>query len=285
MTTHFPPSQITGAGLGLRSEHYQDILTHNPPVPWFEVLSDNYLGDGGQPLHYLERIRENYPITLHGVGMSLGSADPLNLEYLRRLKRLANWMEPAYISDHLAWISINGCYLSDLAPLPYTEAVMEHVAQRIIQAQDFLEQRILIENPSTYVAFNTSTISEWAFIQGVVDKADCDLLLDVNNIYVSASNHGFDPLNYLNAIPTERVKEIHLAGYEEQEGYLFDTHGYQVHPPVWDLYQTALERFGAVPTLIEWDTDIPSFEVLMAEADKADAQIRMMANKRSKKVI
>ncbi|MDM8560721.1 DUF692 domain-containing protein [Candidatus Parabeggiatoa sp. HSG14] len=277
MTTHFPPSQIAGAGIGLRSQHYQDILTHNPPVHWFEILSDNYLAPGGQPLHYLEKIRQNYPITLHGVGMSLGASDPLDLEYLARLKRLAKRIEPAHISDHLAWISIKGHFLNDLVPLPYTEAVMEHVAQRILQAQEFLGQRLLIENPSSYITFKESAMPEWAFIQGIIDKTDCNLLLDVNNIYVSATNHGFDPIDYLDAIPAERVKEIHLAGYEKRKDYLFDTHGYQIHPPVWQLYQTALKRFGAVPTLIEWDTNIPAFEILMAEADKANAQIKKVS--------
>ena len=274
---NFPPTRIFGAGIGLRPQHYQHILNHNPPVHWFEVLSDNYLNPGGQPLNYLERIRQNYQITLHGVGMSLGSTDSLNLDYLARLKQLAAFIEPAHISDHLAWISIGGNYLNDLVPLPYTETVMEHVAKRIIQTQEFLGQPILIENPSSYIVFKDNTMPEWDFIKGLTDKTDCNLLLDVNNIYVSATNHGFDPIDYLNAIPANRVKEIHLAGYEERNEYLFDTHGYQVHPPVWQLYQAALERFGAVPTLIEWDTDIPTFDKLMTEADKADALLKKLA--------
>ena len=261
---------IQGVGLGLRAPHYQHILSHQPAVPWFEVLSDNYLGEGGQPLAYLERIRQDYAIALHGVGMSLGSADPLNLDYLKRLKRLADRIEPTHISDHLAWISINGRYLNDLAPLPYTEALLAHVAQRIEQVQDFLGQQILIENPTPYVRFTGSTLSEWQFIRALLEQADCYLLLDVNNVYVSAINHGFDPLDYLDGLPTTRVKEIHLAGYEEREDYLFDTHGYPVHPPVWELYQEALKRFGPVPTLIEWDTDIPAIETVLQEAYKAD---------------
>ncbi|MGK7876051.1 MAG: DUF692 domain-containing protein [Xenococcaceae cyanobacterium] len=277
MTTHFSSISIKGVGIGLRSPHYQDILTHKPAVPWFEVLSDNYLSPGGLPLHHLEQVRQDYPVTLHGVGMSLGSTDPLNLDYLAHLKRLAERIEPAYISDHLAWISVNGQYLNDLVPLPYTEAVIDRLAKRILQAQEFLGRRILIENPCPYVTFTDSTMPEWVFIQGLVEKADCDLLLDVNNIYVSATNHGFDPLDYLDAIPAKRVKEIHLAGYEEREDYLFDTHGYPVHPPVWQLYQAALERFGSVPTLIEWDTDIPGFEVLMAEASKAEEHLKKVA--------
>ncbi|MDY6806123.1 MAG: DUF692 domain-containing protein [Cyanobacteriota bacterium] len=270
MITQLPSLSIQGAGVGLRPPHYQDILNQKPTVPWFEVLSDNYLSPGGLPLYYLERVRQDYPVTLHGVGMSLGSTDPLNLQYLARLKGLAKRVEPAHISDHLASISVGGHYLNDLVPLLYTEKESDRLAERILQAQDFLGCRILIENPSPYITFTDSTMTEWEFIREVVGKADCYLLLDVNNVYVSAKNHGFDPLQYLDAIPPNRVKEIHLAGYEEKEDYLFDTHGYPVHPPVWELYREAIARFGPVPTLIEWDTDIPAFEVLVAEANKAE---------------
>ncbi|MDJ0554797.1 MAG: DUF692 domain-containing protein [Microcoleaceae cyanobacterium MO_207.B10] len=261
---------IKGSGIGLRSLHYQYILTQKPKVNWFEVLSDNYLCAGGLPLFHLEKIRQDYPVTLHGVGMSLGSTDPLNLDYLTRLKNLAAKVEPDLISDHLSWISVNGHYLNDLIPLVYTEEVMDFVASRILQVQEFLGRQILIENPSPYLSFTDSTMSEWEFIEGLLKKADCYLLLDVNNLYVNAINNGIDPLIYLDSIPKTRVKEIHLAGYEEKENYLLDTHGYPVHPPVWELYKEALVRFGAVPTLIEWDTDIPSFEVLLAEANKAE---------------
>lgn len=270
-------TEITGVGIGLRSPHYQDILTHKPSVNWFEVLSDNYLNLGGLPLDYLARVRQDYPVTLHGVGMSLGSSDPLNVEYLTRLKQLIARIEPAYVSDHLAWISVNGHYLNDLIPIPYTKATLHHVAQRIQRVQDFLGQRILIENPSTYITFTESTMPEWVFIQHLVEAADCDLLLDINNIYVSAINHGFEPATYLKAMPTKRVKEIHLAGYEERPDYLFDTHGYQIHSPVWDLYQTALAQLGPVPTLIEWDTDVPHFNILVAEAHKAEEQLKKVA--------
>jgi len=279
--TNFSPSKIQGAGIGLRSQHYQNILRDKPQVNWFEVLSDNYLMAGGQALHYLEKIREHYPVTLHGVGLSLGSADPLNMDYLTRLKKLADWIQPAHISDHLAWVSINGQYLHDLIPLPYTEATLEHVANRVNQVQDFLGQNLVVENPSSYLGFKESVIPEWAFIQGLVDKTDCHLLLDINNIYVSAVNHGFDAEEYLNAIPVGRVKEIHLAGYENMGKYLFDTHGYRVHPPVWTLYQKALKYLGAVPTLIEWDTDIPTFEILMEEANKAEAEIEKVVDNNS----
>lgn len=262
-------TSIKGVGVGLRSPHYQYILNHKPPIPWFEVLSDNYLNPGGQPLSYLEKIRQDYPITLHGVGMSLGSTDPLNLDYLTRLQALAQRIEPAYISDHLAWSSINGHYLNELLPLPYTRAMMEHLVERILQVQDFLGRRILIENPATYLRFTHSTMSEGEFLAELVKKADCYLLLDLNNIYVNSVNHGIVALEYLHALPRERVKEIHLAGYQEKEEYIFDTHGYPVHPPVWELYAKAIAFLGEVPTLIEWDTDIPEFQVLMGEANKA----------------
>ncbi len=268
---------IQGVGIGLRSCHYQDILKNKPQISWLEVLSDNYIHSQGQPIDYLEKIRQDYPVALHGVGMSLGSADPLNLDYLKGLKQLANWVEPAYISDHLAWISINGNYLNDLMPLPYTEAVLQYLVQRIQQVQEILGQQILIENPASYLSFKQSTLSEWQFLQDLLEQADCYLLLDVNNIYVNSVNCQFNPLDYLNGIPVERVKQIHLAGYEEHPNYLIDTHGHPVHQPVWQLYQEALKRFGTVPTLIEWDTDIPALDVLMAEAEKAAELQRLVA--------
>ncbi len=266
-------ASLQGVGVGLRACHYQDILTHFPPVSWFEVLSDNYLNTEGLPLYYLEKIRQNYPVTLHGVGMSIGSTDPLNFDYLGKLKQLASWIEPDYISDHLAWISVGSYYLNELLPLPYTEAVLNHVTERIKQVQDYLGTQILIENPASYLTFANSNLSEEEFIKALVKSADCYILLDVNNLYVNASNHGFDPLAYLDMIPKNRVKQIHLAGYEKRDDYLFDTHGHQVHPPVWQLYQKALKRFGSIPTLIEWDTDIPAWEVLITEARKAEQLI------------
>lgn len=268
---------IKGAGIGLRSRHYQDIITQKPQINWFEVISDNYFCAGGLPLFHLDKIRQDYPLSLHGVGMSLGSTDPLDFDYLTRLQKLAARVEPDLISDHLSWISVNGHYLNDLIPLIYTEKVLDTVADRILQVQDFLGRQIGIENPSPYLSFTDATMPEWEFIQGLVKKADCFLLLDVNNVYVNAVNNGFDPLKYLDNIPKTRVKEIHLAGYEERDNYLLDTHGYPVHPPVWELYQAALARFGAVPTLIEWDTDIPTWEVLMAEAYKAEKLLNEVA--------
>ncbi len=270
----FTAQSIKGAGLGLRSSHYQEIFETQPDVPWFELLSDNYMADGGLPIQRAEKIRKDYPVTLHGVGMSLGSADPLNFEYLKRLKNLTERLQPTYVSDHIAWVSVGGQYTHDLLPLPYTQQTQEHLIERIHQIQEFLGRKILIENPSSYLTFHSTDMKEAEFIKGISQATDCDLLLDINNIYVSAINHGFDPYEYLTHIPIDKVKEIHLAGYEEMPGYLFDTHGYQVKPPVWDLYCAALTRFGAVPTLIEWDTDVPCFSTLRAEAAKADEKIR-----------
>jgi uncharacterized protein (UPF0276 family) len=267
--TRFDPTPATGAGIGLRAEHYEAILTTLPAIPWFEALTENYLGEGGLPLYHLERIRNDYPVALHGVGMSLGSVDPLNLEYLDKLKSLAKRLEPAAISDHLAWVAVGGRYVHDLLPLPYTEEALKHVADRVIQAQDFLGCRLMIENPSSYLCFKDTDMSEAEFLCALTQAADCDLLLDVNNAFVSGTNNGFDPERYIEELPAERITEIHLAGYEEQDGYLFDTHGFRVHPPVWDLFRSTLRRTGPVPTLIEWDTDIPPLKILMAEAATA----------------
>ena len=261
---------IQGVGVGLRSLHYQTIVNDKPDIPWFEVLSDNYLGQGGLPLYNLDRVREDYPVVLHGVGMSLGSSDPLNQSYLKKLKKLSQHLEPAWISDHLCWSSIDGKYLNDLLPLPYTEEAIVHLVDRIQQVQDFFGQRILIENVSSYLSYTVSTLSEWEFITAVAEGADCYILLDVNNIYVSASNLGFNALEYLFGIPIQRVRQFHLAGYQNQGTHLLDTHGAAVHPSVWELYEAALQRFGPLPTLIEWDTDIPPFSVLQEEAKKAD---------------
>jgi uncharacterized protein (UPF0276 family) len=269
-------NDIAGAGIGLRSQHYQDILTTGPQIPWFEALTENYLG-GGSPLANLQRIRERYPLTLHGVGMSLGSADALNEAYLTKLRRLVDRIEPAWVSDHLAWISAEHRYLHDLLPLPYTEEALQHVSLRVQQAQDFLGRRLLIENPSSYLSFKHDEITEWEFLAALADKADCNLLFDVNNAYVSAMNRCADPVAYIDALPAERVREIHLAGYEEHDGYLFDTHGYHVQPPVWALYRATIKKFGPVPTLIEWDTDIPALQVLCAEAARAQAELEQAA--------
>ncbi len=261
---------IQGVGLGLRSQHYAHILEHQPDVPWFEALADNYLGDGGLPLYHLEQIRKDYPLTFHAVGMSLGSSDPLDVDYLRKLKALTQRFESAWLSDHLSWSRSNGQVANDLLPMPYTTEAAQHVSDRIQQAQEVLGQRLVIENVSSYLSYSMDAMTEWAFLMEVVERADCLILLDINNIYVSAMNHGFEPLPYLEAIPVERVVEMHLAGYEDTGDLLFDTHGQAVHPPVWALYRAALQRFGKRPTLIEWDTDIPAFEVLQHEAQIAE---------------
>ena len=266
-SSHTPP--VCGAGLGLRSVHYQTILETLPDVAWFEALTDNYMGNGGLPLHYLEKISEHYPITLHGVGLSLGSLDPLNQGYIKKLKQLIQRFQPRLVSDHLCWSSIGGIHGNDLFPMPYSEEALKHIVGRIKQVQDTLGQRILIENVSSYVTFQSDEMTEWAFLAEVVKQADCDLLCDLNNIYVSAQNHQFDPLVYLSALPHERIKEIHLAGYEDEGTHLLDTHGDVVSPPVWNLYKQAIEIIGPVATLIEWDTNIPAFSTLQQEAQKA----------------
>lgn len=274
----YSSNTIKGSGLGLRSSHYQEIFETKPDVPWFELLTDNYMADGGLPILRAEQIRQDYPVTLHGVGMSLGSTDPLNTDYLSRLKKLIERLEPAYVSDHIAWVSVDGKYTHDLLPLPYTAEALNVISTNINQAQEFLGRRLLVENPSSYLTFTNDEMPEWEFIQNVVNNTDCELLLDINNIYVSSQNHNFDPYHYLSQIPADKVKEIHLAGYEKKDHFLFDTHGYQVRPPVWALYRAALERFGSVPTLIEWDTDVPDFKTLRAEASKAETLMQAVAS-------
>jgi uncharacterized protein (UPF0276 family) len=258
-----------GFGLGLRPDHYDAILSGRPRVDWFEVLSENYLVDGGKPLHFLDRICERYPVVMHGVSMSIGSSEPLDFEYLRSLRRLADRVRPLWISDHLCWTGIAGHNLHDLMPLPYTEEAIGHVAERVQQVQDFLGEQVLLENVSSYVSYVDSTLTEWDFLNAVVDAADCAILLDVNNIFVSARNHGFDPITYLDAIPAERVRQIHLAGHTQDDTLLIDTHDQPVPDPVWTLYGEALRRLGPVPTMIERDDNIPSLEELVKELDLA----------------
>ena len=265
-------ASINGAGVGLRSAHYQTVLETLPDVPWFEALTDNYMGNGGLPLYYLEKIREHYPITFHGVGLSLGSLDPLDNQYIQKLKERIKRYQPTLVSDHLCWSSYDGVHGNDLFPMPYSQEALNHMVGRIQQVQDALGQRIVVENVSSYVTFQSDEMTEWEFLSEVVKRADCDLLCDVNNIYVSARNHQFDPIEYLKALPHDRIREIHLAGYEDEGTHLLDTHGEAVHPPVWDLYQKAIELIGPVATLIEWDNNIPAFETLHLEAKKA-AQI------------
>jgi uncharacterized protein (UPF0276 family) len=264
-----------GFGLGLRRQHYNAILEHPPAVDWFEVLTENYLVDGGKPLHFLDRIRANYPVVMHGVGLSIGSSDALNLDYLRQVKSLAERIEPKWISDHLCWTGVEGLNMHDLLPLPYTGEAVKHVSERVQRVQDFLGRRILLENVSSYVAYTGSELTEWQFLAAVAESADCLILLDINNIYVSAYNHGFDPLEYLKGVPAERVWQHHLAGHTNRGEYLIDTHDHPVIDGVWNLYAEAVRLFGPVSTMIERDDDIPPLHVLLAEL----AQARLIAHR------
>ena len=260
-----------GFGLGLRVDHYEAILAGQPPVDWFEVLTENYLVPGGRPLDYLMRFRERYPLALHGVSLSIGSSAPLNREYLAQLKALAARVEPVWVSDHLCWTGVGGLNNHDLLPLPYTEEALEHIVERVRTVQDILGQRILLENLSSYVTFRDSRLTEWEFLAEIARRADCLILLDVNNIYVSSVNHEFNPLSYLDAIPAERVQQIHLAGHEDHGDYLIDTHDHPVPDPVWELYAHAVRRLGPVSTMIERDDHIPPLEELCAELEQARA--------------
>jgi uncharacterized protein (UPF0276 family) len=264
-----------GYGLGLRTEHYDDVLSLRPAVDWFEILSENYLVEGGKPLHYLDRIREHYPMVMHGVSMSIGSVEPLNHNYLAKLKSLIERVDPVWISDHLCWTGVEGINLHDLMPLPYTEEAIQHVVDRVQQVQDFLGRRILLENVSSYVSYNDSQLSEWEFLSEIAERADCLILLDINNIYVSAYNHNFDPITYLEAIPVERVYQFHLAGHTHQDNLIIDTHDHPIADPVFDLYAHAVARFGRVSTMIERDDNIPPLNELLVEL----AHVRTIAER------
>ena len=260
-------------GLGLRAPHYREILKTLPKIGWFEVHSENYFGAGGQPLYFLEQIRNHYPVSLHGVGLSLGSTDALNQLHLKKLKNLIRRFEPCLVSEHLCWGSIGGRSLNDLLPLPYTQEALQLVVRHINQAQEILGRHILIENVSSYLQYKQTTIPEWEFLAEVSKQSGCGILLDVNNIYVNSINHCFDPLRYIDAIPVNAVEEIHLAGFDTNGSCLIDTHGKPVSSEVWALYEYALASFGSRPTLIEWDTDIPPLATLLREAAKAEQKL------------
>jgi uncharacterized protein (UPF0276 family) len=262
---------VNGFGLGLRPEHYRDFLEHRPRVDWLEILSENYLVPGGRPLANLDAIRRDWPMAMHGVSLSIGGADPLDERYLRELKALADRVQPAWISDHLCWTGVDQANLHDLLPLPYTEAALSHVADRVGRVQDVLGRRLVIENVSSYVAFAADEMSEWAFLAELARRADCDLLLDVNNVHVSAVNHGFDARAFIDALPAARVRQIHLAGHEDLGTHLVDTHDRPVCEAVWALYRHAVARLGDVPAMIERDDDIPPLDELVAELDRARA--------------
>jgi uncharacterized protein (UPF0276 family) len=254
-----------GFGLGLRHCHFDYILQHQPKVDWFEIISEDFMIPGGKAWHSLEKIRANYPVVMHGVSLSIGSYDPLNMAYLKDLKALADRLQPAWVSDHLCWTGVNNINLHDLLPLPYTEACLEHVVERVCRVQDYLQRQILLENPSTYLEFTASTIPEWEFLNTLAERADCLVLLDINNIYVNAFNHHYSPTTYLAAIDPVRVQQFHLAGHSQFENYIIDTHDAPVIENVWQLYTEALKRFPRVSTMIERDGNIPEFPELWEE--------------------
>jgi len=258
-----------GHGVGLRTTHFPRVLDGTARVDWFEAISENFMIDGGRPLAVLERARTSCPLVLHGVSLSLGSTDPLNERYLQALRALVDRVAPAWVSDHLCWGSVGGRYAHDLLPLPYTEEALHHIVARLKTVQDRLGRQILIENVSSYLTFAHSAMPEWEFLAAVSEQADCGILLDVNNVYVSAVNHGFDAERYITSMPADRIGQIHLAGHSDKGTHLLDTHDGHVVPAVWDLYRLAVRRCGRVSTLIEWDDRIPEWAVLCAEAERA----------------
>lgn len=258
-----------GLGLGLRSKHFNHILENQPDVDWFEVISENFMDSYGRPRHILKQIAERYPVVMHGVSMSIGSTDPLNFDYLKSLKQLAEEVKPAWISDHLCWTGVLTVNSHDLLPLPLNKESLAHVCERIRRVQDYLERPLIVENPSTYACFKSSTINEWDFLRKMTEETGCGLLLDVNNVYVSSFNNDFDPLEYLDGIPFDRVVQMHLAGHQNCGNYIIDTHDREVTQQVWKLFQIAWKKTGGVSTLLEWDGNIPEFEVYHAELMKA----------------
>lgn len=274
-----------GLGLGLRAPHYSHIASSQPKLGWFEALSENYMGlsasGPGRPFKNLEIIRKDYNLVLHGVSLSVGSTDDLNFSYLKKLKELTAKIQPQWISDHLCWTGVGGENVHDLLPMPFTQEAVAHVVARIQKVQDYLGRRILLENVSSYVTFKHSEMSEWEFINHIATQADCGILLDVNNVFVSSVNHHFDPVAYLKALPPHRIGQIHLAGHSEKDGLLIDTHDAPVCRDVWDLYRIAVKLFGSVSTMIEWDADIPDFSVLETEAKKAQQIICEMTKEQN----
>lgn len=279
--------KLIGVGLGLRHRHFQEFIENKPDVPWLEVHTENFFSQDSTSSKYLAQIRQHYPISAHCVGLSLGSANvacPVREQHLQRIKKTIDWLQPSMVSDHLSWSASDGVhYLPDLLPIPYTEEAFEVVTNNINRVQDVLQRLILIENPSSYLSFVDSTILEWDFLAELSKTTGCGLLLDVNNIYVSAHNHNFDASTYLENLPIGAVKEMHLAGYSidniEGKDVYIDSHGHKVYDGVWQLYEQAIARFGAVPTLIEWDTDVPELSVLLDEKSKAEAIISKVLNK------
>jgi uncharacterized protein (UPF0276 family) len=263
------PRLDLGHGIGLRTAHFARFMAERPPVDWVEAVTENFMAPGGRPISVLEKVRAEVPVVLHGVSLSIGSVDPIPERYLSALVALVRRVEPALVSDHLCWGTHRGQYLHDLLPLPYTEESLRHVTARVGQVQDRLGRQLLLENPSSYVAFKDSTMAEWEFLAELARRSGCGILLDVNNVHVSAHNFGFDPLEYLRGIPADRVGYVHLAGHSDQGKYLLDSHDHAVPAPVWALYREALRRLGRVPSLVEWDDAIPSLDEVVAESRRA----------------
>jgi len=258
-----------GIGVGLRTVHYAHVLEHQPDVDWFEIISENYMQTAGRPLHILDQIAERYPIVMHGVALSIGTTDPLDLDYLRDLKRLRDRVRAPWLSDHLCWTGVAGRNSHDLLPMPYTDEALRHVASRVRQVQEFIGAPLFLENPSTYVGFAASTMTEWEFLSALCSETGCGLMIDVNNIYVSSRNHGFDPADYLAGIPWDRVVQFHVAGHDDNGSHCVDTHIGPVTDPVWRLLGDAWQRAGGAAVLLEWDAQIPAFDVLHREALRA----------------
>jgi uncharacterized protein (UPF0276 family) len=258
-----------GFGIGLRSVHFEHILKNNPTIDWFEVLSENYLDTGGRPLHILDQVAERYPVVLHGVSLNVGSTDPIDFEFLKKLKALGKRVNARWVSDHLCWTGVTGKNTHDLLPMPYTDQALRHTIERVRNIQDFLERPIALENASTYLEFSTSKWPESEFISALAEEADCGILLDVNNVYVSSFNHGFDPKKYIDRIPKDRLVQMHLAGHTNKGTHILDTHSDYVIDNVWELYRYAHRQLGGASTLLEWDANIPAFDVVHGEALKA----------------
>jgi uncharacterized protein len=274
-----------GFGLGLRTTHYKEILAAPQPIDWFEILSENYMVPGGRPLAMLDAIRADYPMAMHGVSMSIGTPQGPGMDYLRDLKKLIQRVQPLWVSDHICWTGVHGHNMHDLYPLPYTEETIAVLVQNIRRVQDVLGQRLVLENVSSYLSFDSDSMSEWDFVAAIAEQSDSLILLDVNNIYVSSVNHGFDPLTYINAIPAHRVQQIHLAGHHDYGSHIIDTHDHPVVDAVWKLYQQALRRFGPVASMIERDDNIPPLAELITELDLARAIARDVANETDKKAL
>lgn len=258
-----------GFGLGLRSCHYETIIQSKPSVDWFEIVSEDFMVEGGAPLYYIEKIREHYPVVMHGVSLSIGSTDPLNKEYLKQLKRLIDTVDPRWVSDHFCWTGVDGKNTHGLLPMPFTQEAIDHIADRIMQVQEFLGRQILLENISSYVEYSISEMTEWEFITAIAEKADCLILFDVNNAYVNAYNHGFSAHDFISGIPTNRVQQFHMAGHSNRGTHIIDTHDDMIVDDVWTLYEASIERFGVVSTLIERDDNIPDLLEMKKELDHA----------------